>query len=170
MKTIHRRKIKTDFTTLPNALLRECSLSYTARGILSMMLSHSEEWRSSMKEIEKHGTEGRKSIRRAIHELESAGYAVRQTIISPSGVFSGVLWTWHDSPVQVSRRSNPRKYQQKNRPPSDPLVPDAKGSELRKNNSEQHMEKTPKRKLVTTGTNSIGGLTIGYIPSTHHHD
>lgn len=173
MKTIHRRKFKRDYTPLPNDLLRDKTLKLRSRAILCMMLSHSEEWRSSMKSIEEHVSEGRDAIRTAVRELESAGYAVRKTLLNQDNTFAGTLWTWHDTPVPIGERSKPpndRKPTTGN--PSDGKPATGKGSSLRKNNSEQSMDKTtPKhRKLVTTGTDTRGGLRIGFIPSSSPHE
>lgn len=109
MKTIHRRKLHRDFTTLPNILLREKRLSFKARGLLAMMLSHSEEWNASLEWLEGQGAEGREAIRSAVKELEEMGYAVNVSS-RENGQFLST-WTWYDEPVTEEERSNHRTRQ-----------------------------------------------------------
>lgn len=94
---IHRSPIKKDFTVLPNAVLRDTSLSFKARGILAMMLSMPEDWQTHQTWIEKQGNEGREAIRSALQELEARGY-LRREVIRKSGRVAGISWHWTDSP------------------------------------------------------------------------
>lgn len=66
-----------DFAIIGNALLRDKSLSFRARGILCCVLSHVEGYQLSSDRLVDMGTEGRDAIRNALTELESAGYLKR---------------------------------------------------------------------------------------------
>lgn len=67
-----------DFTIIPNAWLRDGSLSLRARGLLGQLLSHSPGWEITVESLMRENPEGRDAIRRAIKELEDAGYLNRE--------------------------------------------------------------------------------------------
>lgn len=94
---IHRTPITKDFTVLPNAVLRDTSLSFKARGILTLMLSMPEDWVTYQTWIENQGKEGVEAIRSGIKELEEHGY-LRREIIRNRGCAAGMSWQWTDSP------------------------------------------------------------------------
>ena len=107
MKTIHRTHLTSDFTTLPNKLLRGESMSFAAKGILAMMLSHREDWEMDIGDLKKFGFEGRRAITRAVKELEASGYATRHyNRNKESGKFHGTIWNWYISPVPPSQRTH----------------------------------------------------------------
>ena len=97
MKLIHRTPLTEHFTILPNALLRDTSISFRARGILVMMLSLPEDWQSYQTWIEEQGTEGREAIRSALKELETSGYLQRERV-REKGKLMSFIWQWFDQP------------------------------------------------------------------------
>lgn len=79
---------KRDFTKLPNDWTRDDSLSFRARGILAMLMSHTDGWETSIESLVESTVkrdpghkgsphEGRDAVRSAVAELEGAGYLVR---------------------------------------------------------------------------------------------
>lgn len=92
---IHRSHPDENFTILPNATLRDQRLSYTARGVLIELLSHSDGWETNadalwrLAQRERGGKtgEGRRAIRAAFSELEECGYMVRQRVQKEKGRF-----------------------------------------------------------------------------------
>lgn len=72
---IHKTR---DFSVIDNAALRDKRLSYRARGILAMVLSHTDGfidgYHSSSLWIAANGIEGRDAVRKALAELEQHGY------------------------------------------------------------------------------------------------
>ncbi|MEZ0070579.1 hypothetical protein ABIA32_006632, partial [Streptacidiphilus sp. MAP12-20] len=71
---IHRSQHTSGFTALPNELLQNRRVSYTAKGLLSDLLSRPDGWREDGKNMADNSPQGRGAIRRALRELTDAGY------------------------------------------------------------------------------------------------
>ena len=80
--------VKTRFGVVPNKILNDPSLSFRAKGIFAYLQSKPEGWKFSVERIANDGLEGREAIRKAIHELEEAGYLQRR-IIKENGKLMG---------------------------------------------------------------------------------
>ena len=146
MKTVHKRKLRDNYATIPNAILRNKSLSFKARGILCMMLSHTEEWEMTMEQLVQLGTEGREAVRSAMWEIEAAGYVTRKQMVSPDKSFDGMMWTWYDEPVPVGKRTAPPKRKSADGEPTDGFPsagnpPTALPSEIQKNHGTEDHKK-----------------------------
>ena len=109
------------------------------------MLSNSEEWRASIKSLAEYSNdEGITAIRAAVHELESAGYAVRKRLAAVDGKFAGYMWTWYDSPISMEHRSKPVIRKTDDGLPDDGLPDDGKPHELRRTISKEENKKESK--------------------------
>lgn len=63
------------FAQIANSALRDTRLSYTARGILAMVLSHPGEWKADRAFLQsKTDHEGQKAIQNALNLLTELGY------------------------------------------------------------------------------------------------
>ncbi|MFF2662737.1 hypothetical protein ACFVUH_35945 [Kitasatospora sp. NPDC058032] len=71
---IHRSAHARSFTVLPNGLLQDRRLSFTARGLLVDLLSRPDGWREDGRHMADTSTQGRGAVRRALKELTEAGY------------------------------------------------------------------------------------------------
>jgi hypothetical protein len=93
------------FTQIPNDWLRDNRLTFKARGILAMIMSHSQGWSLSINSIAATNQEGKDAIRSAIKELEDFGYLLR-TQINEGGKFGEAVWVTQD-PADLPMTDNP---------------------------------------------------------------
>ncbi|WP_160311685.1 hypothetical protein, partial [Streptacidiphilus melanogenes] len=91
---VHRSRHVRGFTALPNYLLQDRRLSYTARGLLADLLSRPDGWREDGRQMADSSPQGRTAVGKALRELTHAGYyrveKVRQadgTVVSESHVY-----------------------------------------------------------------------------------
>ncbi|MFI9273650.1 hypothetical protein ACIGXM_23470 [Kitasatospora sp. NPDC052896] len=84
---VHRSAQAQHFTVLPNGLLQDRRLSYTARGLLADLLSRPDGWREDGKAMADTSPQGRGAIRRALKELTDAGYYRVDRLRLPDGTF-----------------------------------------------------------------------------------
>lgn len=93
------------FTQIPNAWVRDERLSFKARGLLVLILSHTAGWSLSINTLAKQNQEGKDAIRAAIQELETLGYLTR-TQVNEGGRFGESIWTTND-PSDLPSSENP---------------------------------------------------------------
>ncbi|MFE2720942.1 hypothetical protein [Kitasatospora sp. NPDC059327] len=82
---IHRSAHARHFTVLPNGLLQDRRLSYTARGLLADLLSRPDGRREDGRQMADTSPQGRGTVRRALKELTEAGYYRVETVRLPDG-------------------------------------------------------------------------------------
>lgn len=106
MKTIFRSEMSSNFTTLPNAMLRDSRLSFKARGLLAMALSNRDDWEIRPMSLTTE-LEGESKIRSALLELRELGYCEMKKLKDDAGHFY-CLWTFRDAPsVENPNAENP---------------------------------------------------------------
>jgi hypothetical protein len=99
MKTIFRTVKVCKYTQINNDMLRDRSLSLKAKGLLAMILTHSDEWVVTKSWLEGICLEGKDSIQAALDELREAGYAQYDGQKSgPNGQFLPACWTFFEEP------------------------------------------------------------------------
>ncbi|GAA2156062.1 hypothetical protein GCM10009760_56610 [Kitasatospora kazusensis] len=82
---VHRSAQARSFTVLPNVLLQQRRLTYTARGLLTDLLSRPDGWREDGRTMADSSPQGRGAIRRALKELTEAGYYRVVKVRMPDG-------------------------------------------------------------------------------------
>lgn len=102
MKTIFRTIKVCKYTQISNEMLRNPKLSLKAKGMLAMILTHSDEWVVTKSWLEGICLEGRDSIRSTLDELQAAGYARYDGQEKDNaGQFSRSSWTFFEEPIRA---------------------------------------------------------------------
>lgn len=94
------------FTQIPNDWLRDSRLTLKARGLLALLLSHSEGWSLTIKSLTYQNPEGSHAIREAIYELEELGYLSREQE-NEGGKFGESIWVTKDPSCDFPTSENP---------------------------------------------------------------
>ena len=95
---IYRVEKTKDFTIMSNAHLKDGRLSLKAKGLLSYMLSLPDDWRFSTRGLIANCREGADAVRKALCELEAAGYLRRTRIRSENGSYVEGAWCVYEIP------------------------------------------------------------------------
>ena len=77
-----------NYTVMSNYHLRDKTISFKAKGLLSLMLSLPEDWDYTLAGLARISLEGKDAIRAAVVELEKAGYVQRRQTTDKAGKFS----------------------------------------------------------------------------------
>lgn len=86
------------FTQIANSVLRDTRLSYKARGLLAMVLSHSGEWEATTAWlVEQSEGDGITAVQSALNELTALGYRVVQQEHGRNGRIHTVV-SWYHTP------------------------------------------------------------------------
>ena len=93
------------YTQIPNDWVRDTRLSFKARGLITLVMSHSSGWTLSINSLAVQNQEGKDAIRSAINELEKYGYLTRSQV-NEGGRFGESIWTTHD-PAEIPMAENP---------------------------------------------------------------
>lgn len=83
------------YTQIPNAWVRDPRISFKARGVLTLIMSHRSGWSISVQSLARENQEGKDSIRSAIRELEEVGY-LKRSQVNENGRFGEAIWVTHD--------------------------------------------------------------------------
>ena len=76
-----------NYTVMSNYHLRDKTISFKAKGLLSMMLSLPEDWDYTLAGLARISLEGKDAVRAAVVELEKAGYIHRSQTTDKAGKF-----------------------------------------------------------------------------------
>lgn len=107
---IIRRKVRSNFTTLPNELIRDSRLSWKALGILVFVLSLPDNFRLRLSHLAKQKASGRDATRTGIKELQDTGYVRIQRERGERGKFSHTTWLVTDQPTYPDTNSPRSDY------------------------------------------------------------
>ncbi|WP_037911758.1 helix-turn-helix domain-containing protein [Actinacidiphila yeochonensis] len=84
---IHRSRHARGFTVLPNTLLQDRRLSYTARGVLVDLLSRPDGWSEDGRRMAATSPQGRHTVAKALRELAAFGYYRVERVRRADGTF-----------------------------------------------------------------------------------
>ena len=88
-----------NYTVMSNYHLRDKTISFKAKGLLSMMLSLPEDWDYTLAGLARISLEGKDAIRAAVVELEKAGYVQRHQTTDKAGKFGSNEYIIREYPV-----------------------------------------------------------------------
>ena len=91
MKTgiIKKPKDFTNFTVVPNPILRDKNITMGAVGLYCFLFSHTSEFSISIEFIIGAFKDGKAAVKTKIKELENAGYLIRERVKGDKGLFIG---------------------------------------------------------------------------------
>lgn len=95
-----RTKKERNYTTLDNTFIRDTTLSWKAKGVMTYLLSLPDDWVVYLSEIQKHASDGRDSLRTAVAELLEKGYLVRVQNRTGEGKFGSTSYEIVESPAE----------------------------------------------------------------------
>lgn len=93
----------TGYTVMSNYHLRDKALGLKAKGLLSVMLSLPEDWDYTIAGLCVICDAGKDAIRKAIVELEKAGYISRQRLRDENGTLAGTQYTIREMPERSAQ-------------------------------------------------------------------
>ena len=88
-----------NYTVMSNYHLRDKTISFKAKGLLSLMLSLTEDWDYTLAGLARISLEGKDAIRAAVVELEKAGYVQRRQTTDKAGKFGSNEYIIREYPV-----------------------------------------------------------------------
>ena len=88
-----------NYTVMSNYHLRDKTISFKAKGLLSLMLSLPEDWDYTLAGLARISLEGKDAIRAAAVELEKAGYVHRRQTTDKVGKFGSNEYIIREYPV-----------------------------------------------------------------------
>ncbi|MEV5358156.1 hypothetical protein [Streptomyces sp. NPDC052693] len=95
------------FTQIANALFRDGTLSFKAKGLFGLLSTHWEGWRMTVTDIARAGRDGESAVRSGLKELHSCGFLVRERERGPHGLLGACAYVITDLPAVRSSRSQP---------------------------------------------------------------
>jgi hypothetical protein len=96
---VFRTEKTEDFTIMSNYHFKDRRLSMKAKGLLSMMLSFSDNWQYSLNGLAAMSKEGLTAIRAMVQELEDNGYLVRRRLRNGQGQLASVEYDIYEKPL-----------------------------------------------------------------------
>ena len=113
-----------NYTVMSNYHLRDKTISFKAKGLLSMMLSLPENWDYTLAGLARISLEGKDAIRAAVVELEKAGYVQRHQTTDKAGKFGSNEYiireypASHEPPLEGPSSAQPLSENPSTVPPS----------------------------------------------------
>lgn len=94
---IKKRRTSESFTIIPNETLQDTSLSFEAKGLLSIILSLPDDWIIRKEWMRKQCPScGRDRLDRILKELQQVGYMTKELKHDENGKLAGYDWIIYD--------------------------------------------------------------------------
>lgn len=91
------------FTTIENGFIRNNQLSLQSRGLMAILLSHSDGWKITLKNLADNAGINRETAGKYINELIKAGYVVRIRTHNKQGHLTGTAYYFSDNIEKMER-------------------------------------------------------------------
>ncbi len=131
--TIFRVQHKKNYTQVNNYICKDNSLSYKAKGIWLYAFSRPDDWQFHLNDLINKSTDGEKSVRSGLIELEKSGYLRRTQDKDSKGKFSQVEWEFYETPTDIIKE----------------MLPQAQNGEAVKGDAQKEVLPSTKEKLKT---------------------
>lgn len=143
------------FVMVSLAAARDSRLSFTARGLLTYILSHSNGWKITTGELKTHGL-GRDAALAVLNELERHGYLERVENERQAGQFTPDTWVIREAPhiVDPCPESSDRKPSTGN-----PLLVATRNQYINKKNHQPYISSENHHQIVLTEVKVTPGET-----------
>lgn len=82
-------------------MLEASDLSFKAKGLLSYLLSRSDEWEVYQAQLQEIGPDGETAVRSGLEELQEAGYLEKRRIRDEEGKFQGWEYVIYENPTDT---------------------------------------------------------------------
>ena len=102
-----RHSFDEQFTTIPNAWVRDPRITLKAKGLLAQLMSHSPGWAVTIRSLADANGCGRDLISSAIAELEEHGYLIRKQERTDDGRFGETVWQTSEPATDKPSPENP---------------------------------------------------------------
>jgi predicted transcriptional regulator len=99
-----RKLVKEQYENIPRRVLQDSRISLRALGVLVLLLSMPEGWRTSATKIAGSRKEGRDAIETALKELVAVGYLARHRVQYKNGTW-GWVWLYGVDPEYVAQEA-----------------------------------------------------------------
>ncbi len=104
---IYKAKGQNSFAIIPNSTAQDSSISFEARGLLTLMLSMPEDWEIRKEWLIKQSPNcGRDKMTRILKELIEAGYVIKKPARKGKRL-NGVDWIVYAEPQPVQLKTRP---------------------------------------------------------------
>ncbi len=105
---VDKPHLKSNFSQFSNEMLRDKSLSWAAQGILTYLLSLHPDFNITLEHLASIRSNGRDATRRALTELEQAGYLKRTRLKGEKGKFEKTEWIVRSCPIDYPISDMPK--------------------------------------------------------------
>ena len=160
---IVRRKVRTNFTILDNALILDQRLSWKALGLLTYLLSLPPNFRLRLSHLSSLRPTGRDATRAGLRELEETGYLSISIERHVSGRFSATTWCVSESPATPVLEPSPPRTE--NPYPANPVP----GKPLAENPTLTSTKKKQEPISITTTQDGASNAGLVYPQVTQEH-